>query len=228
MRRHHNPMAATHEQAPRQRGRSRPSWRERLRARIEAKQLNPKEVARQIGVGLALVYDTLKGRDPSIKNFAKIAEFLGFSLDELYYGGIHPSKLSSISEKTTYECSIIADRHTWEHLDPIWDVYPPVKLDVDLMLVLVGSNWPMLEEDDVLICKKFEGDGALQDFSRHIAIIETVSGDRLVGSISKSRMAGQVLIRRFDRSVAPVSTRLRWAAVVVGTLRSTVAHPAPR
>ncbi|MFM9938233.1 MAG: helix-turn-helix domain-containing protein [Hyphomicrobiaceae bacterium] len=204
------------------------AWRERLRARIEAKKLNPKEVARQIGVGLALVYDTLKGRDPSIRNFAKIAEFLGFSLDELYYGAIHPSRSSSISDELIYKCLIRADKDAWEYIGNAWEICPPMKLDVDIVPVLVGIGWPMVEEDDILLCKKFSDDEALDDYSRHLALVETLDGQRLVRKIGRPRLRGQVMLTHWDRSIAPAAVTLKWAAPVIGTLKASVAHPSPR
>ena len=62
------------------------TWRDRLKNELDARGISGREMSLRIGKSHAYIKGILNGAEPGVEKFANIAEELGMTVEELYFG----------------------------------------------------------------------------------------------------------------------------------------------
>ncbi|MFM9940491.1 MAG: helix-turn-helix domain-containing protein [Hyphomicrobiaceae bacterium] len=215
-----DPQKASASKAPE--GIDREAWRDRVRRKIALSGMTAKELAKANNISASMVYDLLRGREPGITNFARVAEALGLSLDEAYYGA-RPQTMQALGH---VEVTIEVTGNKWNYADSPrrYELIAPFSdnLVVAEMKIEPGS----FGSGDLIFCQRYEGDVAAQLYPGQLAVVETQGAlHRYFGHIHHSPRKGEIQI------TPPAGYRPQvidclpaWIGVVV----ATYCRPMPR
>ncbi len=206
------------------------AWRDALQTWMEEKGVGSRELARRAGVGETMVSDLLRRKtSPSIANFSKIAQAMGFSMDDLFHSLRHRVTFIGGERKeidtAQILCTMEVDGKSWRHLSAgEYTSVPTIPMGRELSAAKIsGDNlMPLYFRGDILVCY------ALTTAQYHpgrslVSLVETVDGLRLICRVHGDD--GEFTLLPLDPRL-PVITRakLRSAFVVIGSYQPAVIH----
>jgi len=193
------------------------TWRDFILDRIAALGTNKSAVNKQAGLKENFIHDFYnKDSTPSIDNFARIADALGVSMTELYYG----------EDKIRFNIPIVGEAREGDMWSPLPQVHQhsvPVEFNrSELVSITIedDSYHPRYDKGDCIIGVRQLGTN-LDNLIGVECITQTTDGKYYVRFLQRGTKAGLYSLRGHSpRDKDIVDATLAWAAPIRVVLRS--------
>lgn len=195
-----------------------PTWRDYVSSRIKALKKSKAEVNREAGFKENFIHDFYnKGSTPSIDNFARLADALGVSMAELYYG----------DDKIKFHIPVVGEAREgdmWAPLPHTKQRSVPIEFNRNELVSLSiedDSYEPRYAKGDCIIGVRQLGTN-LDNLIGLECIAQTTDGKCYVRYLQRGREGGLYTLRgHFPKDKDVADATLAWAAPIRVVLRNT-------